>query len=251
MASDTPTRVAVFGATSGIATAVARLYAGRGARLVLIGRDRAALEASAADLRTRGAAAVELVAADFAQPDRTIAAAGEAFAAFGGLDVAMVAYGSLPDQVAAQKEPAQLIAAIGLNLVSPVLLCEQLAARFEAQGHGALAVITSVAGNRGRQSNYIYGAAKGGLQRYLEGLRHRLHASAIAVTDIRPGFVRTAMTEHLPRGGPLWAEPGAVGAEIVRAIDGCRAVVYTPRFWRYIMWVVQALPRTLIHRTRL
>jgi hypothetical protein len=142
-------------------------------------------------------------------------------------------------------------AALVLNFVSPCLLCGLLARRFEAQRSGTMAVITSVAGDRGRRSNYVYGAAKGGLQRYLEGLRHRLYGSGIQVLDVRPGFVSTRMTAHLTRGGPLWAEPDRVALDILRAIASPRAVLYTPWFWRAVMAAVRNLPGPLLHRTKL
>jgi decaprenylphospho-beta-D-erythro-pentofuranosid-2-ulose 2-reductase len=128
-------------------------------------------------------------------------------------------------------------------------LLNALAERFQAQGRGTIAAITSVAGDRGRRSNYIYGAAKGGLQRVLEGLRHRLSSAGVAVVDIRPGFVATRMTEHLEREGPLWASPDRVAADIVAAIAARRAVCYTPHFWRLIMLIVRAMPRFIFHRT--
>jgi short-subunit dehydrogenase len=244
-------RVAVFGATSGIASAVARRLAEAGARLVLVGRDAAALDAMADDLRVRGAGEVAVRIADFAATARLPDVAEAAWEALGGLDLALLAYGTLPDQAEAEADPRIAEAALLLNFVSPCLLCGLLAARFERSGSGALAVVTSVAGDRGRRSNYVYGAAKGGLQRFVEGLRHRLHGKGLAVLDIRPGFVSTRMTAHLPRGGPLWAEPDRVARDIVRATETGRAVLYTPWFWGGIMALVRGLPRPLFHRTPL
>jgi short-subunit dehydrogenase len=246
-----PLRVAIFGATSGIAQAVSRLYAARGAALVLVGRDRPALEDEAADLRIRGAASVEVSTADFSDTNIVVRSAAEAFDAMGGLDVALVAYGALPDQSAAQTDPHAAANALLLNFVSPALLAGELANRFETQRSGTIAVITSVAGDRGRQSNYIYGAAKGGLQRFLEGLRHRLFSAGVGVLDIRPGFVSTRMTAHLPRTGPLWAEPDLVAKTVVAAIDGNRSVLYTPWFWRPVMTLVRGVPAFLFHRSKL
>lgn len=251
MQTDASTRVAIFGATSGIAVECARLYAARGARLVLAGRDAAALEALAADLKVRGAADIKTTTADLADVGRARSAAEAALAAFGGLDVALVAHGSLPDQARAQAEASYAADQIALNLTSPMVICEAIAAAFEAQKTGRIAVITSVAGDRGRQSNYVYGAAKGGLQKYLEGLRHRLAPVKISVTDIRPGFVRTAMTAHLDRKGALWADPDRVAREILRAVDGGKAVLYTPFVWRIILGIVCALPRPIFHKSKL
>jgi short-subunit dehydrogenase/FAD/FMN-containing dehydrogenase len=244
--------VAIFGATSDIAMAVARRYAEAGWRLVLIGRNTAALADAAADLATRGAGAVAVQPADFARLSDLPAVAQAAWERFGGLDVALVAYGTLPDQRAAEQDAAAAEAALQTNFSSPVLLLTALASRFAAAGRrGSIAAITSVAGDRGRQSNALYGAAKGGLQRYLEGLRHRLAAQGVSVLDIRPGFVASKMTAHLDRSGPLWASPERVAADIVRAIAGHRAVLYTPWFWRVVMTIIRNLPRAIFHRTSL
>jgi hypothetical protein len=244
-------RAAIFGATSGIATAAARRLAAEGARLVLAGRDRAALEAAGTDLRVRGAAEVVMVQADFARTEALPDLARAAWDAFGGLDLALLAYGILPDQAAAEGDACLAEATLRLNFVSPSVLCGLLAPRFEAQRAGSIAVITSVAGDRGRRSNYVYGSAKGGLQRFLEGLRHRLHGAGVQVLDVRPGFVSTRMTAHIPQGGPLWAEPDRVARDILRAVGTGRALLYTPWFWRGIMAGVRTLPRSLLHRTRL
>ncbi|HEX8166642.1 MAG TPA: SDR family oxidoreductase [Beijerinckiaceae bacterium] len=249
--SRTPRRVALFGATSGIAEPVARLLAERGERFVLVARDAAALQKIADDLRVRGAAEAETIVADFADLDGLDGVAATAWAALGGLDVALVAYGALSDQKRTEADTAALQKVLLLNFTSPAALANLLAARFEAQRSGTLAVITSVAGDRGRGSNYAYGAAKGGLQRFLEGLRHRLRASSAHVLDIRPGFVSTKMTAHMPQGGPLWARPEKVARDIVAAIDDKRDILYTPAFWRGIMLVVRSLPRPLFHRTKL
>jgi len=244
-------RVAIFGATSGIATAVARRLAADGARLVLIGRDPEHLMAAAADMKIRGAAEVAQLTADFTTLAALPGVAAGAWNMFGGLDAALIAYGSLPRQDAVEYDPQALAGVILLNLTSPAVLCLELAGRFERSRSGVIAVITSVAGDRGRQSNYAYGTAKGGLQRFLEGLRHRLYGSGVQVLDIRPGFVATRMTEHLPQAGPLWVGPDRVAADIARAIRQRRAVLYTPWFWRYILAIVRALPRSAFHRTSL
>lgn len=243
-------RVAIFGATSGIAEEVARRYAETGARLVLVARNPDALVARAGDLEVRGAAEVATLAYDFDEVESAVAAAKEAWDRFGGLDVALIAYGLLPDQAALQRDVQGAEQALMVNFVTPALMVETLAGCFEMQRSGAIAVITSVAGDRGRASNYIYGAAKGGLQRYVEGLRHRLHAARVAVVDIRPGFVRTKMTAHLERDGPLWADPGKVADDIVAAIEKRRSVVYTPGLWAWIMLIVRSVPRPLFHRTK-
>jgi short-subunit dehydrogenase len=243
--------VAIFGATSGIAVALARRFAETGARLVLVARDEEALAGEAADLKVRGAAEVVTQRADFADTAALTPVAEAAWSALGGIDIALVAYGSLPDQAEAQGSAAAAEAALRLNFVSPAILCDALARAFETQRSGTIAVISSVAGDRGRQSNYIYGSAKGGLQRYLEGLRHRLSKAGVAVLDIRPGFVSTKMTAHLPQKGPLWATPEQVAADIMGAVDKGRTVLYTPWFWRFVMLIIRSVPARIFHRTSL
>jgi short-subunit dehydrogenase len=249
--AQSPQRVVIFGATSGIAAAVARNFAATGASLILVGRDAEAITAAARDLRVRGAASVTEIIGDFTALDSLGDLAERAWSASSGTDVALIAYGSLPDQAGLEADPGGVAPMLALNLVSPAILALHLARRFETQRSGVLAVITSVAGDRGRKSNYLYGAAKGGLQRLLEGLRHRLHAAGVQVLDIRPGFVATRMTDHLPQQGLLWAQPEKVASDIVRAIRRRRAVLYTPWFWRGILVIVRGLPRAVFHRSQL
>jgi short-subunit dehydrogenase len=243
--------VAIFGATSDIAAAVARRCAEAGDSLVLVGRNEAGLVAQAADAATRGAAAVNVRLADFADLAALPAVAAAAWDVFGRIDVALIAYGTPADQAAAEQEAKAAAAVLRVNFESPVLLIGELSRRFEARGRGTIAAISSVAGDRGRRSNHFYGAAKAGLQTYLEGLRHRLHAAGVTVLDIRPGFVASKMTAHQKQSGPLWATPDRVAGDIVAAIGRRRAVLYTPWFWRLVMAVVRALPRPLFHRTSL
>jgi decaprenylphospho-beta-D-erythro-pentofuranosid-2-ulose 2-reductase len=145
---------------------------------------------------------------------------------------------------------AETLAALEVNFTATVALLTLLANRLEAARHGCIAVITSVAGDRGRQSNYVYGAAKGGVDRFLEGLRNRLFRSGVAVITIKPGFVDTPMTAGL-RKNALFASPRRVGRAIHRAIEARRSVVYVPWFWRPIMFLVTALPESIFRRLRL
>lgn len=249
LVSSSSRTVAIFGATSDIAMAVARLCARAGDLLVLVGRDHAALSGLAANLAARGAAQIAVQNADFAEIAALPDVVQAAWERFGGIDVALIAYAIQPDQPAAEQDPAATEAALIVNFVSPVILLSEIARRFKAQGSGTIAAITSVAGDRGRKSNYIYGAAKGGLHRFLEGLRHSLNAAGVNVVDIRPGFVATKLTAHLERKGALWATPDRVANDIFRAIVSGRPVLYTPWFWRIIMAVVRGLPRWVFHRT--
>lgn len=245
-----PPAICVLGATSAIAEQVARRWAARGARLFLVARDGERLERIAADLELRGAARVVRHRADLDDPAALAPLLEALEATFGTPDIVLLAFGTLGDQVAIARDPAATRRALATNLVSPAALLTALAGRMEAAGRGVLAVLTSVAGDRGRASNYVYGAAKGGLSIFLEGLRHRLAASGVAVVDIRPGPVDTPMTAGLAKGGPLWASAERVARDIERAIERRRSVVYTPWFWRWIMLVIRLLPEPLFHRTR-
>jgi decaprenylphospho-beta-D-erythro-pentofuranosid-2-ulose 2-reductase len=242
-------RVLVVGATSAIASEAARCWAAAGARLFLTGRHPDRLAAVAEDLRTRGA---EVATAPLDVTDHAAAATvmEAAWSAFGGLDVALIAPGVLPDQAHCQADPAAARAALDVNLVSIVALLTPLANRFEAARGGCIAVIGSVAGDRGRQSNYIYGAAKGGLDRFLEGLRNRLFRAGVAVVTLKPGFVDSPMTAGL-RQGPLFVSARRAGRAVYRAIEQRRQVAYIPWFWRPIMVVVRALPGAVFNRLRL
>ncbi|MEO7986965.1 MAG: SDR family oxidoreductase [Gemmatimonadales bacterium] len=243
-------RVLVIGATSAIAKETARVYAAYGAQLFLAARDPIKLADAAADLRLRGAARVETATLDVLDVSRHEPVIDAAFTAFGGLDVALLAHGVLPDQARCERSPVETAATLDVNFGSAAALLTLLANRFEAQKQGVLAVIGSVAGDRGRQSNYVYGAAKGGLDRFVQGLRNRLFRSGVTVLTIKPGFVDTPMTAGI-RKNRLFASPAAVGRGIHRAIQRKRDIVYLPWFWRPVMFLVTSIPETLFKRLRL
>jgi short-subunit dehydrogenase len=245
-------RVLILGGGSAIAHAYARIRAAEGCSLVLAGRRADLLEANAADLKARGAAGAEVVQADLADAGALPALAERLFPADAFPDEVLVAYGSLPDQAAAAADLGQAKAALEVNLVSPALW---LLALMQARPQGrplSVAVIGSVAGDRGRGSNFIYGAAKGGLVRLVEGLQHAHAGSEVAFTLVKPGFVMTPMTEGIAnRGGPLWATPEAVGAAIAKAVDKRRPEIYAPGFWRLIMLIIRHLPRMVFNRMKI
>jgi len=243
-------RVLIIGATSAIAAETARVFAAYGARLFLTGRHSGRLDAVAADLKVRGAAQVETALLEVTDISRHAGVVEAAFAALGGLDVVLIAHGTLPDQRRCEESVAETLAALEVNFTATIALLTLLANRFEAARQGCIGVITSVAGDRGRQSNYVYGAAKGGVERFLEGLRNRLFRSGVAVITIKPGFVDTPMTAGVAKN-PLFASPRRVGRAIYRAIEARRSVVYIPWFWRPIMFLVTALPESIFQRLRL
>lgn len=243
-------RVLIIGATSAIAEATARLWAARGDSLFLVGRRAERLDVIAADLRVRGAAAVGCYAMDACDVAAHAAMLDAAVASLGAIDVALIAHGSLPDQKACEASVERTLNEINVNGLSVVALATRLGAMFAAQGAGSLAVIGSVAGDRGRQSNYVYGAAKGMVSLFLQGLRNRLAKQGVQVLTIKPGFVDTPMTAALPKGA-LWAKPDAIARGIVRAIDGRRDEVYLPGFWRLIMTIIRHIPERLFKKLSL
>jgi len=239
-------RVVIFGATSAIAVEIARAYAGRGARLFLVARHGGRLAALAAEL---GPACTGSATADLTDFARAAALVEQARAALGELDVAVIAQGYLGDQLASERDLAEARRIVDTNLMSVVALVIPLANYFEARGAGHLAVLGSVAGERGRPRNYTYGAAKGALAVYLQGVRARLGDSGVGVHLIKLGPVDTPMTgDH--RKNVLFARPPGVANAIVRAIDAGRGQPYVPWFWQGIMAVVRAVPDALFRRIR-
>jgi len=246
-------RVVILGATSGIGAALAAVLSQRGCRLLLAGRSREKLDRLAADLKVRHEAEpiVETFdATDFDAHAAFIERCVERFG--GGIEGAVLCHGLLPDQQAAQRDHAAAKRAIDVNFTSAITLLEPLAAHLERQGRGWLAAIGSVAGDRGRQSNYLYGSAKAGLDAYLSGLRNRLHHAGVAVLTVKPGFVATAMTEgRVNPDSPAVASPEKVARDIDRAIRRRRHVLYTPWFWRPVMCLIRHIPELIFKRMKM
>lgn len=245
-----PNRVLALGATSAIAEATLRLLAERGASFFLVGRSAAKLAAVRDDLVTRGAQGAATCVMDLDNTDAHPAMLQQAIASLGGIDMALIAHGVLGDQAEAQRDFHAAHHVLHTNFVSAVSLVNGLANYFEAERQGVLAVISSVAGDRGRKSNYIYGASKAGLDTVLQGVRHRLHGIGVQVLTIKPGFVATPMTAHLAPS-PLFAAPAQVARDIISAIQRRKSVLYTPRFWAPVMFAVRSAPARLFHRTNL
>ena len=234
--------VVIIGATSAIAQEVAKLYANAGASLFLVARNEAKLLAVAGDLRVRGASDVETFVADLAERSHDaeiVAAAGPA------PDVVLIAHGSLPDQRAIDTDPLAQVAEFQLNATSVLALTAQFANVLERNRRGTLAVIGSVAGDRGRRSNYVYGAAKAATHAFCDGLRNRLAAAGVSLVLIKPGWVDTPMTSGIKKN-PLFASAASVARSIHRAIDAGRGTVYVPGYWRWISLIVRMLPAKLV-----
>lgn len=243
-------RILIVGATSAIAEATARLFAARGDALCLVGRDADRLAAIAADLGVRGAvrtATATLDVTDFAAHAAVIDTAEREL---GGLDTVLIAHGTLSNQSDGEASVETLRREFDINALSVMALLTPIANRFAKQGFGDIAVISSVAGDRGRMSNYVYGSAKAAVTAFLSGLRQRLQKSGVNVLTIKPGFVDTPMTKDFPKGA-LWAQPGDVATGIVKAIDKRRSVVYLPWFWSLIMLVIRHVPEFVFKRVKL
>ncbi|MEO9190552.1 MAG: SDR family oxidoreductase [Acetobacteraceae bacterium] len=245
-----PSRILVVGATSAIAHAVARRYAAAHSSIVLVGRRSNALEANAADLRVLGAFEVRTATLEAHDMARHAEVMENAFAAFGGFDAALVAWGVLPDQAASELSAEIAAASFDTNARSVISLLTDLANRFENQGRGAIAVLSSPAGDRGRASNYVYGAAKAAVTVFASGLRNRLFAKGVRVLTIEPGFVDTPMTAMFTKG-PLWARPDRVAEDIERALKKGFGVIYTPWFWSWIMRIIRFIPERIFVRMKL
>lgn len=243
-------RVLIIGATSAIAEAVARLYAARGASLYLIARDAERVQAIAQDLSVRGASPTHTGTLDVSNFPAHADAILRAFDALGGVDVALIAHGTLPDQVRCDNDADYALREFEVNGTATIALANRIAQKLEAQGSGTLVVISSVAGDRGRASNYTYGSAKAAVSAYTSGLRQRLNARGVNVLTIKPGFIDTPMTAAFKKGA-LWAKPDQIARGIVRAIDRRRGVVYLPWFWRGIMAVIRGIPEFVFRRIKL
>jgi short-subunit dehydrogenase len=247
-------KILILGAGSAVAEQVARRYAADGAELMLVARRAGPLQAIAADLRLRGAARVETTSCDLAAiPASEVA---ETFAALvaglGGADHVLIAYGVLGEPAAEAQDLRLAAAALQVNFCSTALWALAAANHLQAQGSGVLVVIGSVAGDRGRQSNYIYGAAKAGLAALMQGIAHRFGPNGPRAILIKPGPIDTPMTAHMKKGGPMWASAEQVAAQIHRAaLRGGPQVVYAPPRWRLIMLIIRLLPNALFNRTKL
>lgn len=244
-------RVIALGALSAMGEATLRLYAEEGARLVLAARNSERLTALAKDLEARGAKSAVVWPIDLADCEDPRAELAKMASAIGGMDATLLFYGTLGDNAKAEKDLDEARQILKTNFMSAAEWCLTVADLIEAQNHGSLVVVGSVAGDRGRQSNYIYGAAKGGLGLLVQGLAHRLARVGGRAVVIKPGFVDTPMTAGIAKGGPLWAKPDAVARIIKKAAAGSSPVVYAPGFWRWIMLAVRSVPAPVFHKTKL
>ena len=245
-------RVIILGATSAIAVATARLYVEQQkADILLVGRQERRIAEVAADLRVRGAAMVETVACDLAAPVDVHQQFAQLVSSLGGVDHVLLAYGLLGEQAAAETSQQAAADILAVNFTSQALWALAAASVLEGQGHGTLLVFGSVAGDRGRRSNFVYGAAKAGMAALVEGVAHRFGGQGPRAVLVKIGPTITPMTAHLERKGFLWASPEQVARIIHAAAIRGGPVVYAPRRWRLIMTIIRHLPAFLFNRVNI
>ena len=242
-------RIVIIGATSAIAEHCARLWVqGKSVDLTLVGRDATRTERVAADLRVRSPQSdIRVLQAEFLD-SVAIQQTVDAIVEQGPIDVVLIAHGALPDQNICQTDLAACREALEVNGISPVLYAEGFAKSMFQANRGTLALIGSVAGDRGRRSNYVYGAAKGLVTRYAQGLQHRFAGSGVKVVLIKPGPTDTPMTAQLKGQGAKLASVEGVAQNIVDAIERGRALAYVPGKWKIIMWVIRHLPNIVFNK---
>lgn len=249
MISERPYSVLIVGATSAIAEHAARRWAERGAILLLAGRDEVCLEVIRRDLIVRGAADARIVTLDFtdraAVRDRLL----PALALVSPVDVILVAHGIMPSQEECERTPDLAVQVLQVNAASVIGLCLDSIAVLRAQGRGTLAVCCSMAGERGRRQNFVYGASKAAVAIFLEGLRGEVAHAGVNVCTLKLGPVDTPMTAN-HRKSVLFTSAARAADGIVRAIDGGAAVAYVPRFWGAIAFVLRILPERIVSRLK-
>jgi decaprenylphospho-beta-D-erythro-pentofuranosid-2-ulose 2-reductase len=245
-----PKKILVLGATSGIAEATCRIWAAQGASLFLVARNAEKLAAVAADLKTRGAGYVDTAVADLDDTAQHPSLLTHGINSLGGMDVAYLTHGILGDQLRAEQDFATAEQILHTNFISVVSLLTWLANYCVQRHSGVLAVISSVAGDRGRKSNYLYGASKAGLSAFLGGLRNRIDREGVTVLNIKPGPVKTAMTSSM-KGSEKFADVNKVAQSIVNAIDKRVDTLYVPFQWGPIMFIIQHIPEPIFKKLNL
>lgn len=241
------TKILIIGVTSAIAEHCARIWATRGDALFLVARNQERLQTIAADLKVRGASKIGTYCMDLNNISGHQAMLDRAEETLNGIDLVLIAHGTLSNQETCEQSVTETLTEIQTNALSTIALLTLIANCFEANQRGTIAVISSVAGDRGRASNYVYGSAKAMVTTFTSGLRQRLHKSQVTVLTIKPGFVDTPMTADFKKG-PMWAKPVTVAARIAKAIDLRKNEIYVPSFWWGIMVIVRVIPESIFKK---
>jgi short-subunit dehydrogenase len=244
-------KILIVGATSAIANACARTWAAQGSEFFLVARNNEKLEQIAADLTARGAKRVITHLMDVTDVTAHVAMLKDCVDALQQIDLTLIAHGTLPEQSACEQDVGIALKELNNNGISVIALLTLLANQFEIQRYGTLAVISSVAGDRGRPSNYLYGTAKAAVSTFCEGLRARMFKVGVHVITIKPGFVDTPMTKGLPLPAPLVASAEKVSQLIINGIDKKKDTIYTPNFWNLIMLIIKSIPSFIFKRLNL
>ena len=244
-------KIAIFGASSAIAYETAKHFAAKKCELMLLGRDVAKVESIKDDLIARSDTKIQTMHFDASNIKSFEGILSSIITEMGGLDMVLIAYGDLPDHLFLQSHPDEICNSFNTNALSVIKLATVVTNYFEEKQAGTIAVISSVAGDRGRQSNYYYGAAKAAVSTFLQGLRNRLSKSGIKVITIKPGMVDTPMTEAIPKS-ILFASASSVGKGIYEAMmNGSVDVVYLPGYWRLIMFIIKHIPEKIFKNLKL
>jgi decaprenylphospho-beta-D-erythro-pentofuranosid-2-ulose 2-reductase len=243
-------KIMIIGATSAIAHETAKCFATDHAELFLVARNPEKLQTISNDLKVRGAKSTETYLLDLNNLYRHQQLIQSAIETLGRLDMVLISHGTLADQKLCEQSETKTIEELHTNFTSVISLLTILANYFEQQRHGCIAVVTSVAGDRGRPSNYVYGTSKGAVTIFLQGLRSRLFKSGVTVLTIKPGLVDTPMTASLQKG-PLFAQPSKVGQGIYKAMKKRKDIIYLPWTWRPIMLIVRSIPEPIFKRLSL
>lgn len=242
--------ILILGATSAIAKHSSRLFAADGHSLYLVARNEDKLSSMKQDMLVRGASNVYIDVLDLADDKQHEDLIQRATETMGSIDTVLIAYGTLGNQAECTKSYENTLKELQINCLSVISLLTLVANQLELQGSGSIAVISSPSGDRGRQSNYIYGTAKGALTIFLQGLRNRLSKSNVHVLTIKPGFVDTPMTKDFKKGF-LWVSPEVISKGIYNALKKKKETVYLPFFWFFIMMIIKLIPEKIFKHLKL
>ncbi len=243
-------KIAIFGAVSAIAQETAKIFAQKGAELYLLDLSLGRLESVKKDIKARFNNTIHIKEFNANDLDTHQQIFDSIVQEMGGLDEVLIAWGTLPNQKEIEHNVPKLVTEFTTNGLSVISMASIVANYLEQQNYGTLAVISSVAGDRGRQSNYVYGAAKGTITLFLQGLRNRLGKTNVKIITIKPGMVDSPMTAHMPKG-ILFSKPSTIGKGIFEAMDRGKEVAYLPGFWRLIMLIIRLIPESIFKKLSL
>ena len=245
-----PKRIAIVGASSAIAENCARIWVDRGGvkEFVLIGRNAERIKRVASDLQVRYShLCIQEIVMDFLSP-HSIQKEVDKICNDTAVDIALIAHGLFPKQKQCQQDLPHCREVLEVNGISPVLYAEAFAQHMEKAGRGTIALISGTAGDIGRKSNYTYGAAKSLVAHYAQGLQHRFANSSVKIVLAKPGPTDTPMAAHLKERGRSLCPVEVVAQQIVAAIEKGKPVVYTPRKWQFVLWIIKRLPRFIFNK---